>query len=51
MRTFAITGFEERPGLIEVPTPQAGPGEVLVRVRASSLNGIDLAMAAGVLRG
>jgi NADPH:quinone reductase len=31
----------------EIPQPVPGPGEVLVRVRASGLNRADLAMAAG----
>ena len=51
MRAFAMTGFEEQPKIIEVPRPEAGPGEVLVRVRASSLNGFDFAVAGGMLRG
>ncbi|AMR29381.1 hypothetical protein A0257_21295 [Hymenobacter psoromatis] len=34
----------------EIPTPQAGPGEVLVRVRAASVNPIDIVLASGVMR-
>jgi NADPH:quinone reductase-like Zn-dependent oxidoreductase len=34
----------------EVATPRPGPGEVLVRVRGSSVNPIDAGMRAGMLR-
>ena len=35
-------------GMIPVPSPK--PGEVLVRVHAASVNGIDLIVRAGILR-
>jgi NADPH:quinone reductase-like Zn-dependent oxidoreductase len=34
----------------DVPVPRAGPNEVLVRVQAGSVNGFDLAVAAGRLK-
>lgn len=34
----------------EVPTPTAGPGQVLVRVHAASFNPIDTKLAAGYMR-
>jgi NADPH:quinone reductase-like Zn-dependent oxidoreductase len=34
----------------EVPTPQAGPGEVLVRIAAASISPVDAGKAAGALR-
>lgn len=34
----------------EIPTPQAGPGQVLVRVRAASVNPMDSKSASGALR-
>ena len=34
----------------EMPEPEAGPGDVLIRVRASALNRLDLYTRAG-LRG
>jgi NADPH:quinone reductase-like Zn-dependent oxidoreductase len=51
MRAFAMNDFESQPTIVDLPRPEPGPGEVLVRVRASSLNGIDLGTAAGMLKG
>jgi NADPH:quinone reductase-like Zn-dependent oxidoreductase len=51
MRAFALKDFESQPSIMNLPNPEPGPGEVLVRVRASSLNGIDLATAGGMLQG
>jgi NADPH:quinone reductase len=51
MRAFAMRNFENPPGIVDVPQPEAGPGEVLVRVQASSVNGFDLSVAAGRLKG
>jgi NADPH:quinone reductase-like Zn-dependent oxidoreductase len=34
----------------EIPTPHAGPGQIQVRIAASSLNAIDLRVATGGLR-
>ena len=45
--TVAATGIELR----EVPVPKPGPGQILVRVRASGLNRADLAVAAGQAHG
>src|SRR4051812_32903829 len=50
MRAFVLQAFDEQPTVAEVPTPVAGPGEVLVRVRAASVNGIDLGTGSGQLR-
>lgn len=51
MRAFVLPDFERQPTLVDLPTPEAGPGEVLVRVHAASVNGIDLSIASGRLRG
>jgi NADPH:quinone reductase-like Zn-dependent oxidoreductase len=51
MRVVVIAEQGASPALIEVPTPKPAAGEVLVRVRASSLNGFDTAVAAGYLTG
>ena len=51
MRAVAIDDFGAAPALRDLPKPEPGPGEVLVRVQASSINGFDLAVAAGMLKG
>ena len=51
MRAIAIIDFGTPPVLTELPKPQPEPGEVLVHVRASSVNGFDGAVAAGMLKG
>ena len=50
MRAITIESFEGGPALREVPTPEVGPNEVLVRVRASSVNPLDGGIAAGMLK-
>jgi NADPH2:quinone reductase len=49
MRAMVVgeAGLELR----DVPVPQPGPGEVLVRIRAAGLNRAELAMAAGHAHG
>ena len=51
MKAFIMRNFDTPPAVDTVPSPQPGPGEVLVRVRAASVNGFDRAVAAGMLRG
>jgi NADPH:quinone reductase-like Zn-dependent oxidoreductase len=51
MRAITIDDFGASPTLTDLPTPEPGPGEVRVRVRASSLNGFDVAVAGGYLKG
>src|SRR5215207_10009680 len=49
MRAIVLESFESSPALREVPTPQIAPNELLVRVRASSANPVDGAIAAGMM--
>jgi NADPH:quinone reductase-like Zn-dependent oxidoreductase len=51
VKAFALDSFDAAPALREVPEPEPRDGEVLVRVRASSVNPVDVAIAAGALRG
>jgi NADPH:quinone reductase-like Zn-dependent oxidoreductase len=50
MRAIVINDFGAPPTVSDLPQPQPEAGEVLVRVRASSLNGFDAATAAGRLK-
>ena len=51
MKAIAIDHFRGPPSLHDLPVPVPGQGEVLVRVRASSVNGFDVAVAGGYLKG
>ncbi|RCG24496.1 NADP-dependent oxidoreductase [Sphaerisporangium album] len=51
MRAVAFGAIGADPSLVEVPTPVPGPGEVLVRVEAASVNGFDLATIGGMFQG
>jgi len=51
MRAFAVTEPDRPPAVVQIPDPTPGRGEILVRVAASSVNGFDLAVAAGRLKG
>lgn len=51
MRAIALAELGAPPTLQDLPMPTPGPGEVLVRVQASSVNGFDLSVAAGRLHG
>src|SRR5215211_9394028 len=47
VRAMAIDDFGTAPALHDVPVPEPGPGEVLVRVHASSINGFDRSVVSG----
>src|ERR671914_2598331 len=51
MKAITIEQEGARPAVAELPTPMPEAGEVLVRVRASSVNPMDGAIAAGMLKG
>jgi NADPH:quinone reductase-like Zn-dependent oxidoreductase len=51
MQAIAIEAMHSPVKILDVPGPQPGDGEILVRVRHSSLNGFDLSVAAGRLEG
>jgi NADPH:quinone reductase-like Zn-dependent oxidoreductase len=51
MRAYTLDSFERPPGLREdLPSPQVGHGQLLVRVQASSVNPVDAGIAAGHLK-
>jgi hypothetical protein len=47
MRAFAMTDSDAVPALTDLDVPEPAEGEVRVRIRAASVNGFDLAVAAG----
>ena len=50
MRALALASFDVPAAMMDVPEPVAGPGEVLVRVRAASVNAYDLGVAGGFMK-
>jgi NADPH:quinone reductase len=51
MRAFTLDAFDTPPQLREdLPTPEVGPDQLLVRVRVSSVNPVDAFVAAGFLK-
>src|SRR3954454_21882927 len=52
MKGFVLEDFDSQPRLRDdLSDPEPGEGELAVRVRASSVNPVDNAVAAGMLRG
>jgi NADPH:quinone reductase len=51
MKAIATTDFGTPATLVDIPAPTAAEGEILVRVAASSINGFDLSVAKGYLKG
>ena len=47
MRAIAVHALGEPPALVDLPARDPGPGELLIRVSASSVNGFDVAVLAG----
>src|ERR687885_1535916 len=51
MRAIAVERFGGPIGLMDLPVPEVGTGEVLIRVRAAGVNPFDWKVADGVLEG
>src|SRR4029453_17032465 len=51
MKAIATTDFGAPATLVEIPAPEPAEGEILVRVASSSINGFDLSVASGRLKG
>jgi NADPH:quinone reductase-like Zn-dependent oxidoreductase len=50
IRALAMEGFDRAPSVIDVPAPEPASGEVLVRVRAASVNAYDTFVAMGMMK-
>ncbi|MEV6520777.1 NADP-dependent oxidoreductase [Longispora sp. NPDC051575] len=50
MRAVAVSEFGATPEVMELPVPEAGPGQVLVRIHAAGLNPFDWQVGDGALR-
>jgi NADPH:quinone reductase-like Zn-dependent oxidoreductase len=50
MRAYVLEGFDVPPKMVDVPTPETGASDVLVRVRASSVNPHDAHVVSGMAR-
>lgn len=51
MRAVVIPGFGAEPELVDLPVPEPGPDEVLVRVHAAGMNPFDWKVGDGALKG
>lgn len=51
MRAFVLEGFDAEPRMTDVTMPAVADDEILVRVHATSVNPVDLAIASGGARG
>ena len=47
MRAVTVTEYGATPAVAEVPTPEPGPGQVLIKLRAAGMNPMDRTLASG----
>ena len=47
MRAITVTEYGATPGLAEMPTPEPGRGQVLLKLRAAGMNPMDRMLASG----
>jgi NADPH2:quinone reductase len=47
MRAITVSNYGACPSITELPTPQAGPGQVLIAVQAAGMNPMDVQIASG----
>lgn len=51
MKVVVLKGFDSAPEVAEIDVPEPAAGEIRVRVHAASVNGFDLSVAKGYLKG
>jgi NADPH:quinone reductase-like Zn-dependent oxidoreductase len=51
MRAITVSSYGASPSVTELPTPQAGPGQVLIATRAAGMNPMDMQIANGGWQG
>ena len=47
MRAITVTEYGAAPAIAEIPTPEPGQGEVLIKMRAAGMNPMDRTLASG----
>ena len=47
MRAITVSSYGASPSVTELPTPQAGPGQVLIATQAAGMNPMDMQIANG----
>ena len=47
MRAVTVTEYGATPAVAEMPTPEPGPGQVLIKLRAAGMNPMDRTLASG----
>jgi NADPH:quinone reductase len=47
MRAITVSSYGASPSVTELPTPQAGPGQVLIAIQAAGMNPMDTQIANG----
>jgi NADPH:quinone reductase len=47
MRAVTVTEYGATPAVAEIPTPEPGPGELLIKLRAAGMNPMDRTLASG----
>ncbi|RRS00471.1 NADP-dependent oxidoreductase [Glycomyces terrestris] len=50
MRAVVVTDFHTEPSLADLPVPEPGPGEVLVKIAAAGVNPFDWKVVEGAMR-
>ena len=47
MRAVTVTEYGATPAVAEIPTPEPGPGQLLIKLRAAGMNPMDRTLASG----